>query len=312
MNQRQLNKKEKLAKSNKPKVDVDVPASLDSKKVAIIYRAGTELAHAKAKELAKWLESGGSTVFYFDKQKISRKSLPLNLRRLKQTDLVVVLGGDGTYLTAVRELGDQQVPVLGVNMGSLGFLTETRVEDMFMAVAASLEHKMEFRSRALLSVQVRRRGHIKFSGTALNDVVIERGSVTHLINLEIRSEKDLVGAVKADALIIATPTGSTAYSLAAGGPILHPEARSIVVTPVCPHALTTRPLIFPDDQKLKFQMAKSAKKVILTVDGARVGELTSDDEVLITRHSVAHVTVRSPNHNFFSLLREKLKFGERN
>ena len=286
-------------------------SNLANRTIAILYRPNTELALTKSKELAEWLVEQGSEVLATPGQSLGRGYKTVSTKDLDRLDLVVVLGGDGTYLGAVRLLGDHSVPVLGVNMGSLGFLTETRVEDLFNTVIATLSNKMEFRARSLLMVEVRRKGRLRYHGLALNDVVMERGSITHLINLEILSEKHMVGVVKADALIIATPTGSTAYNLAAGGPILHPDARAIVVTPVCPHALTTRPLIFPDDQRLRFRMLQSDKKAILTVDGARLGDLTTDDEILITRNPVDHITIRKPSHNFFQLLREKLKFGER-
>lgn len=304
-------KKAKNAKNSK-KGTAKRPASLQRRVVAILYRPQTPLAVQKSVELALWLREQGSEVLAAPGQTLGRGIKSVTNKDLDRLDLVVVLGGDGTYLGAVRMLGRHAVPVLGVNMGSLGFLTETRVEDLFNTVIATLANKMDFRARSMLSIEVRRKGKLRLETMALNDAVLERGSITHLINIEIHSEKHMVGEIKADALIIATPTGSTAYNLAAGGPILHPEAKSIVVTPVCPHALTSRPLIFPDDQRLRFHITQKGKNAILTVDGAHCGEITYEDEVLITRSAIDHITVRKPSHNFFHLLREKLKFGERN
>lgn len=298
--------------AGKPKTTKRQRSTLDRRVIAILYRPQTPLAVQKAMELASWLREQGSEVLASPGQKLGPGTKTVASKDLERLDLVVVLGGDGTYLGAVRMLGQHAVPVLGVNMGSLGFLTETRVEDLFNTVIATLANKMDFRPRSMLSIEIRRKGKIRGSYLALNDAVLERGSITHLINLEIHSEKHLVGEVKADALVVATPTGSTAYNLAAGGPILHPEARSIVVTPVCPHSLTSRPLIFPDDLRLRFHITQKDKNAILTVDGANCGEVTSEDEVLITRSAIDHITVRKPSHNFFQLLREKLKFGERN
>lgn len=286
--------------------------SLDRRTVAILYRPQTPLAVQKATELAIWLLEQGSTVLTAPGQSLGRGIKHVTDKDLDRLDLVVVLGGDGTYLGAVRMLGHHAVPVLGINMGSLGFLTQTRVEDMFNTVIATLAGKMDFRARSMLAIEIRRKGKVRNEYIALNDAVLERGSITHLINLEVHVEDQQVGEVKADALIVATPTGSTAYNLAAGGPVLHPETRSIVVTPVCPHALTSRPLIFPDDQRLKFQITQKDKNAILTVDGAPCGVITHEDEVWITRSEIDHITVRKPSHNFFQLLREKLKFGERN
>lgn len=287
-------------------------STLRSRVIAILYRPHSPLAVHKALELTAWLKEQGSEVYSTPGQSLGKGVRQISNKDLDRLDLVVVLGGDGTYLGAVRMLGTHAVPVLGVNMGSLGFLTQTRVEDLFNSVITTLAGKMEFRPRSMLSIQVVRKGKVRGEYTALNDAVLERGSITHLINIRIHSEQDEVGEVKADALIIATPTGSTAYNLAAGGPILHPETKSIVVTPVCPHALTSRPLIFPDDQHLCFQITQKDKYAILTVDGANCGEVTFEDEVFITRNPIDHIAVRKPSHNFFQLLREKLKFGERN
>ena len=197
-------------------------------------------------------------------------------------------------------------------MGSLGFLTETRLEDLYKNVISTLQGRMEFRRRSTLKVEVRRGGRLKATHIALNDAVLERGSNTHLISIEVHSQKYLVGQIKADALVVASPTGSTAYNLAAGGPILHPEVRAIVVTPVCPHALTSRPLIFPDDQQLSFRVTTPDKRAILTVDGVNRGEITMDDEIIVVRNDHDHFVIRKPSSNYFKLLREKLKFGQRN
>ncbi|MEK7356089.1 MAG: NAD(+)/NADH kinase, partial [Bdellovibrionota bacterium] len=279
--------------------------------ICIMYRPETPEAVKQAIELAGWLKEQGFTPLAAVGQDLGKKYAKTTSAKLDEIDWVIVLGGDGTYLGAVRMLEGRQTPILGVNMGSLGFLTETRIEDLYKTIIATLRGDMEFRARTMLRVQIRRKGKVVAEHVALNDAVLERGSYTHLINLEIHSEDHLVGQVKADALIIATPTGSTAYNLAAGGPILHPEVRSIVVTPVCPHALTSRPLIFPDDQQLSFRLVTRDKKAILTVDGVERGEITVDDEVRIVRSDVDHFVIRKPSANYFALLREKLKFGQR-
>ncbi|HVK60511.1 MAG TPA: NAD(+)/NADH kinase [Bdellovibrionales bacterium] len=276
-----------------------------------MYRPATSEAVKQAKELSAWLAEQGYKVFAAPGQSLLKTNEAVSRAKLDDLDWVIVLGGDGTYLAAVRMLEGRHTPILGVNMGSLGFLTETRIEDLYKAVIDTVKGKMEFRPRAMLQIEVKRAGKVISRHVGLNDAVLERGSNTHLINIEIHSQKHLVGQVKADALIIATPTGSTAYNLAAGGPILHPEVKAIVVTPVCPHALTSRPLIFPEDQKLSFKVLNQDKKAILTVDGVNCGELTHKDEVTIVRNEFDHQVIRKPSANFFSLLREKLRFGER-
>ncbi len=282
------------------------------KNVCIMYRPDTPEAVKQGNELAIWLKAQGFSVFAAINQELKKPAQKLSPAKINELDWVIVLGGDGTYLGAVRMLEGRQIPILGVNMGSLGFLTEIRIEDLYKAIISTLQNKMEFRVRSMLSVQVKRGGRLKAEYVALNDAVIERGSNTHLINIEVFNEKFLVAQVKADALVVATPTGSTAYNLAAGGPILHPDVHAIVMTPVCPHALTSRPLIFPDDQQLCFKLVTQDKRVVLTVDGVNRGEITHEDEIVIVRSSVDHFVIRKPSSNYFTLLREKLAFGQRN
>jgi NAD+ kinase len=146
---------------------------------------------------------------------------------------------------------------------------------------------------------------------ALNDLVIERGPMSRLIHIAITVDKLPINAIKADGLIVATPTGSTAYNLAAGGPILHPEVDALVVTPICPHSLTSRPFIFPDDRKIQFSVIGQGTRAVLTVDGKKKATVGPNDEVWVERHASDHLFLRKVGHNYFSLLREKLKFGER-
>ncbi len=280
--------------------------------VAVLYRLGTPTAIEKARELAVWLQGRGFQVFSAPGQKLVADCSGVNSRNVGQIDWVITLGGDGTYLRAVRMLEGRQTPILGVNMGHLGFLTETQPEGLKRAILDTLSGKMQFRPRSMLRVEVRRNGKLQSSHIALNDMVLERGSVTHLIDIAIASESKPVAVLKADALIVATPTGSTAYNLAAGGPILHPEARSVVITPVCPHALTSRPMIFPDDRLLSFRVVTGDTNAILTIDGVRGGEISVEHEVVVIRSPLDHYVIRRPDDNYFQLLRDKLKFGQRN
>lgn len=303
---------ERVAPDRRPSATTKKTLAKNSpKRIVIMYRPGTPTAAHQAGELATWLLHRGHHVYAAPGQRLNPHCRRVTPRVLNSVDLVIVLGGDGTYLGAVRMLGDHSIPILGVNMGSLGFLTAIRLADMYKTVLFALEGKMELRPRSMLYVEVRRGAKIRSAHVALNDAVIERGSNTHLISLEILTRKNLVAEIKADALIAASPTGSTAYNLAAGGPILHPDVNAIVVTPVCPHSLTTRPLIFPDDQELSFRVRSKNKHVVLTIDGVPRGEVTADDEVFIVRHKIDHFVLRNPSHNYFSLLREKLSFGQR-
>lgn len=282
------------------------------KNIVVVYRPESSLAIKNASELCAWLKKRGLKIYSHPKQKINGQIPRLRASELKKIDLVIVLGGDGTYLQAVRMLDEHVAPILGINMGSLGFLTETRKEDLYYVISLTLDNKMQTRPRSMIKIRIQRKGRILNQWKALNDVVIERGSMSQLINISVLSEDHLVGEVKADGLVIATPTGSTAYNLAAGGPILHPEVQAFVVTPICPHALTHRPIIFPDTQALTFRVLNKKNKAFISVDGQRSGELRPGDEVIIERAKCNHMLLKLPTQNYFDLLREKLKFGERN
>lgn len=278
------------------------------KSVAVVYRRGTPAALSSARELCHWLKDRKVKVFSHPEQKIDGA---LRMRNAKILDLVVVLGGDGTYLEAVRMLGPERVPLLGVNMGGLGFLTVTRVQDLFPMVELALDGKLEVKRRSMLNVQVRSGNKVRDEFACLNDLVIERGPTSQLIHLAMTVDRLPITTIKADGLIVATPTGSTAYNLAGGGPILHPEVDALVVTPICPHSLTSRPFIFPDKRKVQFSILGAGKKAVLTLDGVKKAKIGPNDEVWVDRHPDDHLFLRKVGHNFFSLLKEKLKFGER-
>lgn len=281
-----------------------------SPKIALVYRMATASAVSLAKTLTLWLHERDCDVFTApDQKKIPGTKLATH-SKLGQMDFVIALGGDGTYLRAVRLLKGKQIPILGVNLGSLGFLTPTRADQVFTTVDFALQNKMKLFSTSLLEIELLKKSKKKLKSIALNDLVIERGSHSQLINVGIYHNHFLLSEIKADGIIVSSPTGSTAYNLAAGGPILHPEVRALVVTPIAPHSLTSRPVILPDQGKLSFKLA--VKKANLILDGQKFAELTNEDEVIIRKSNHDHLMVREPDHNFFHLLREKLKFGDRN
>jgi NAD+ kinase len=288
----------------------------NTKKVALVYRPDTAQALTLAKALTIWLKKKNYQVFTAPEQKLIQGTLATKDKKaLGSMSLVVVLGGDGTYLRAARLLEGRDVPILGVNLGSLGFLTTFRADELFSAVENTLDNKMELRPRSMMRVQLLRKGKIKHELLALNDVVIERGSLSQLINIEMACEKLLVSEVKADGIIISSPTGSTAYNLSAGGPILHPDTKAFVVTSIAPHSLNSRPLIFPDDIHLSFKlvgkMHAGKDQAHFVVDGVKVDQISDADELIISRSELDHLMVKEPEQNYFHLLREKLKFGDR-
>jgi NAD+ kinase len=295
-------------KKKVPKLQLEKGSS-----IALVYRGETEKAVLLAKKVTVFLKDAGFSVYTAPEQKlIPGTKAARSKAQLDQISLVIVLGGDGTYLRAVRILDGRNVPILGFNMGSLGFLTAHSAESVFDILDQTLAGKMLCRPRSMLMAKITRKGKVRGEYHALNDFAIERGSMSQLINTAIYSEKFLVSKVKADGIIVASPSGSTAYNLAAGGPILHPEVEVLVVTPVAPHSLTSRPLIFPDDRELSFRLEGRNLKAHFIVDGQKVTEITADDEVLVCRSQYDHWMVREPSHNYFHLLREKLKFGDRN
>lgn len=275
-------------------------------KICLFFRPGNAPATKAANGLAKWLKSKKHEVFVVDSK---NKMSGLSLKPMASADFVVVLGGDGTYLRAVQKLEGRNIPVLGINLGSLGFLTPTRELDMYKAVGQVLAGKYEIKSRSMIESQFSR--EVKKRHLALNDIVIERGNWSQLINIEISADNTVVNEVKADGIIIATPTGSTAYNLAAGGPILHPDVESIVVSSIAPHSLTNRPMIFPEAINLKFKLVGSRQTAHFIVDGQIKGTLKAGDEIHITRSEKRHLMFCKPGLNYFGLLREKLKFGVR-
>jgi NAD+ kinase len=283
-----------------------------NKKIAIVYRLHSNDAVKMSKKLAEKLKAKRYKIYTAPEQKqITGTELLVSSNDLKEMALVIVLGGDGTYLRAVRLLKGHSVPILGFNMGFLGFLTAHSVDDVFDTVEETLKNQMVLQTRSRLQISIKFKSGKRVSYNALNDVVIERGSFSQLISTALYFDNSLVNHIKADGLIISSPTGSTAYNLAAGGPILHPEVNAIVVTPVAPHSLSTHPLIFPDNKKLRLHLDKNTSLAHLIVDGQKVLELSSEDEVTITRDAVDHYMIRKPHHNFFELLKEKLKFGDR-
>ncbi|MFK8139397.1 MAG: NAD(+)/NADH kinase [Bdellovibrionales bacterium] len=278
----------------------------------VIYRDRGKEARELANELSEWLVEHGKTVFYHSAQKALNKAKKISSERMFSTmDQVIVIGGDGTYLKAVSYVGERNIPIMGINMGSLGFLTETRVEEMYKSARMLIDGKMKYQERALLRVKILQKGKIKASSLALNDLVLERGPYSRLISLAIYSEDKLVSEMRADGLIIATPTGSTAYNLAAGGPIIHPDAESLVITPICPHSLTNRPLILPDNHKIKLKIQSATDKAYCMIDGQRQAILNPNDEIVIHLAKVNHTLVRPAYLSYFELLNTKLQFGQR-
>jgi NAD+ kinase len=227
-----------------------------------------------------------------------------------EVDLLVVLGGDGTLLSMARAVGDLGVPLLGVNLGGLGFLTATTTDETLPAVDAFLAGGMTVEERMMLAARVMRSGQPVFEQAALNDVVITKSAMSRIINLTVGVEGQTATAYRADGLIISTPTGSTAYCLSAGGPILFPTMDAIVLVPIASHTLTNRPIVLPGTHRLAVTL-QTAQEVMLTLDGQVGFELRDHDVVDVSQSRSRVRLVRFPERHFFSVLRTKLKWGER-
>jgi len=271
------------------------------KRVGIVHKRTAPAAAACAISAAQYLASRGLEVLQ-DEAEVARRA-----------DLVLVLGGDGTLIHAARILAGRPAPILGVNMGSLGFLTEVPQAELFQALEHVLSGKADVSERMKLRVHLHRgeaNGARLVDTEVLNDAVIAKGTLSRMAEFEAIFAGQYVARYKADGIIVATPTGSTAYSLAANGPILFPSMRGLILAPICPHMLTQRPIVLPDDQTMTIRLL-SESEVYLTLDGQSGMQLQRDDQVQIKQSQARVLLVRNPRIDYFGILRAKLKWGER-
>lgn len=224
-------------------------------------------------------------------------------------DLVVVLGGDGTFLHAAHLQGDRGVPIVGVNAGGLGFLSEFSIEEAESTIEQALRGALPIDARMRLHVVVR--DGVAEEHTVLNDITLSQSGLARLIDLEAHLDGHLVTTYKADGLIVATPTGSTAYNLAAGGPILAPDLQAMILTPICPHTLTNRPVVVPSASTLRLRVSGRTERAVLTLDGQREMDVSPDTWVEVSVHGRPLRCVRNPSREFFDILRTKLQWGVR-
>ncbi|HEY4744990.1 MAG TPA: NAD(+)/NADH kinase [Desulfuromonadaceae bacterium] len=230
----------------------------------------------------------------------------------EQAELVVVLGGDGTLISVARLFSGREVPIVGVNLGSLGFLTEITVEELYPLLERCLKGDPRVSERMMLEITLCRDGQEIEKTHVLNDMVINKGALARIVDLETRINRHTLTTFKADGLIVSTPTGSTGYSLSAGGPIIHPVMSCIVITPICPHTLTNRPIVVTDDSIISITIASSYdEKVYLTLDGQVGFKLKQGDTIEVRRALKTTALVMSGDRDYFEILRTKLKWGER-
>ena len=276
---------------------------------SLVYRSDTPKAEKLSKEVSTYLKDNGvKTVHSFSSIELTEGCFS---RLDPLPNVVMVLGGDGTYLSASRALVNLDIPLVGVNLGSLGFLTEHKSTEVFKIIDKVLKNELQTCLRDLLKVELYDGENLISSHKVLNDLSVERGARPQLVRLNIFSNDQLVYDLKADGLVVSTPTGSTAYNLAAGGPIIFPEANVLSITPVAPHSLTSRPLVVPDSHTICIELAEGDQSASFTLDGILIQEITPNHKLFITKSEHNIKVLKDPSHNYFSLLREKLKFGER-
>lgn len=229
------------------------------------------------------------------------------------SDILVVLGGDGTILRAIRMSMPRKVPILGIHMGYLGFLTEVTEDEVIKALEDMKTGRYVLDERTMLDVRLLRGDTVVASQHVLNDMVINKGALARIIDMEVWTNDVFITSYWADGLIISTPTGSTAYNLAAGGPIVHPHVSAVVLNPICPHVLSNRSIVLPDSQEVTIvvKSGKASDNIYLTLDGQKGYPLLAEDRIRVRRGSLKAVMVRFPERNYFEILRSKLKWQER-
>jgi NAD+ kinase len=285
----------------------------DIKRVGIIAKPGVAAAQALVPELIRWFHARGIAARCDENAALYAHDVPAFSRDdvADGTQLVIVLGGDGTLLSAARAVRGRDIPVFPVNLGGLGFLTAITVEEIFPELERALRGEHRIGERRMLRCELWRGGQLRACHDALNDCVINKAALARMIDIDARVDEHFVCRYKADGLIVSTPTGSTAYSLSAGGPIVFPTVEALALTPICPHMLTNRPVIVPESSSIDLENFAADSDAWLTVDG-QVGEpLKKGDHVLCRRSDHAVHLIRPPKLMFFDVLREKLKWGER-
>jgi NAD+ kinase len=291
------------------------------KSVGLVVKSAPE-AHQKANEFEDWLLSRKIAVIRRDNDELfshscfrkDRKQYPppssqQKLHAPSGLFCIFVLGGDGTFLSAARWIGNQHIPIIGIKFGEVGFLASVLEAHLFPAAEKILDQCFETECRTRIEIRIIRNKRVLLQQTALNDVVINKAALARLANLETYIDQQYLTTFRSDGLIVATPTGSTAYSLSAGGPVIYPSVPGIILTPICPFTLTNRPLIVSDSARIMIKLADHAEDMLLTLDGQECFDLQSDDTILVQKaeHPVSMIIL--PGYNYFEVLKTKLRWS---
>lgn len=281
-------------------------------KIGIIAKPHRHEVKGILDQLVPWLTDRGIEVFLDTDtaNAIGRSSTFQKSKIPSLVEMIIVLGGDGTLLSVARLVEGKEALILGVNLGGLGFLTEVTLDRLYPTLDNILKKDFIIDERMLLKSHIQRQGERIAQSTVLNDVVVTKGSLARMINLDVYINYQFVTTIRADGLIVSTPTGSTAYSLSAGGPIIHPSLDAIIITPICPHTLTNRPIVVPNDVGVEVILKSKDEGAVATFDG-QVGFSLREEDVVEIRASEQKIRlIASPDKNYFEILREKLKWGK--
>ena len=287
------------------------------KRIGVVVKPHRPEALETLCKLTEWLTTRGITLVgapAVDRERIEHETgcvievipeeeLP------QKVDLILVLGGDGTMIATARMLGDCEVPVIGVNYGGLGYLAEFRIDELFTALESILAGDYKLEQRVMLAVELRRGNELVTKNRVLNDVVMNKSALARIIHIETYLNEQFVNLFRADGLIVSTPTGSTAYNLSAGGPIIFPTMNTVVITPICPFTLSNRPIVVPDDSVIEIRLMTEKEDVALTLDGQVGFPIQARDRVIIRKSTTTFNLVQPKNRNYFDLLRDKLRWG---
>lgn len=288
------------------------PSGHSIRSVGIVYKHRFDPARLAADRLKKWLNRRSISAYLeemntrdgSDRSGETTSVIPRNVH------FIVVLGGDGTLLGAARRVAKYGIPILGVNLGGLGFLTEIPLKRLYAVLELMIDGRLEIETRVMLETTVIRANEEVSRFRVLNDVVISKGAPARIIDLDVHINQELLTTFRADGLIISTPTGSTAYNLSAGGPIIYPTLTSIILTPICPFTLSNRPIILSDSHQVQVTLAKNVDQgVSLTCDGQIGFDLIFGDKVVIRKSKETLRLIKSPDQTYFEILRTKLNWG---
>jgi NAD+ kinase len=287
------------------------------KRIGIVLKPHQPEALKTICELTIWLAERGISLLggpEIERQQIEQQTgcavEQVEPERLAASaDLILVLGGDGTMIAAARLMGDAEVPVLGINYGGLGYLAEFRIEELYEALESILAGNYRLDKRVMLDVELVRGEQPVTRNRVLNDVVINKSALARIIEIEAYLNQQFVNSFRADGLIVSTPTGSTAYNLSAGGPVIFPSMNAVVITPICPFTLSNRPIVVPDDAVIELHLKTEQEDVALTLDGQVGFPLKVEDRVMIHKSQTTFNLVQPTNRNYFDVLRDKLQWG---